>query len=103
MIPPDVIEDLIRREDAGGTGGKLFEELHLSLRQNDWLFVRQKDARLSVQSKAADSYAALGFGGQAKVALSAAKVRMKTGQQDGDGSFLDDVVVGSGIKRGSLI
>jgi len=41
-----------------------FQKAHLAVRQNDWLFVRQQDARLSVQSKAADSYMALSFGSQ---------------------------------------
>jgi hypothetical protein len=54
------------------------------VRQDHWLFVRQQDARLPVQSEAADSYAALTLGSQAKIALAAAKMRMETRQKNGD-------------------
>src|SRR5216683_4996106 len=101
-MSPDFVEDFIGREDAGGARSKFFKKLHLAVRQDDWLFVRQEDARLSVQSEAADSYAAMSFGGQAEIALTAAKMRMQARQKQRDWSLLDDVVIGASIERSGL-
>jgi hypothetical protein len=52
---------------------------------------------------AAWPYATLSLSSQAEIALAAAKMCMKTGQKQGDGSFLDNVVVGSCIEGCGLI
>jgi hypothetical protein len=103
MISPHIVEDFLVGEDAGGAGPKLFEKFHLTVREGNWLFVDKENARLPIQSEVTDRYATLGLSGQGKIALAAAKVCMKTGQKEGDGSFLDDVIVGSSIERSGLI
>jgi len=103
MISPDFIEDFIGREDARGARCEFFKKPHLAMGQTDGFFICQEDARLSVQSRMANRHTALCFGGQTKITLAPAKVRVKTRQEYGDGSLLDDVVVGACIERRGFV